>query len=90
MPLVMRRTSIPHDWLDHRAVVRLAFIAVTWIGIFLTRATVHSWLHRDERENEMVSNTLSNFFVPYGILLESLERMAYTTLKMRATNEVSS
>jgi hypothetical protein len=54
------------------------FIAVTWIGIFLTRATVHSWLHREEHENEMVGNALSNFFVLYGILLERLERMAYS------------
>jgi hypothetical protein len=45
------------------------FIAVTWIGIFLTRATVHGWLHRDEHANEMVSSALANYFVLFGILL---------------------
>lgn len=45
------------------------FIAVTWIGIFLTRATVHSWIHRETRANEMVGFTLSSFFVLFGFLL---------------------
>jgi hypothetical protein len=53
------------------------FIAVTWIGIFLTRATVHSWLHRDKRANEMVGSALSNFFVLYGILLGLLAVATY-------------
>jgi len=34
------------------------FIAFTWMGIFLTRATVHSWLHQEQRANEMVSLAL--------------------------------
>jgi hypothetical protein len=55
----------------------LTFIAVTWIGIFLTRATVHSWLHRDKRTNEMVGTALSNFFVLYGILLGLLAVATY-------------
>lgn len=54
-----------------------AFIAVTWTGIFLTRATVHSWLHRNERANEMVGSSLSNFFVLYGILLGLLAVATY-------------
>jgi len=54
-----------------------AFIAVTWIGTLLTRATVHSWLHREERANEMVGNSLSNFFVLYGILLGLLAVATY-------------
>jgi hypothetical protein len=45
------------------------FIAVTWIGIFLTRATVHSWIHRETRANEMVGFALSSFFVLFGLLL---------------------
>lgn len=53
------------------------FIAVTWIGIFLTRRTVHSWLHRDERANDMVGNALSNFFVLFGILLGLLAVATY-------------
>jgi hypothetical protein len=54
-----------------------AFVAVTWIGIFLTRATVHSWLHRDRRANEMVSLALSSYFVLYGILLGLLAVATY-------------
>ena len=53
------------------------FIAVTLLGIFLTRATVHSWLHRSERANEMVGVALSNFFVLYGILLGLLAVATY-------------
>jgi len=45
------------------------FIAFTWIGIVLTRATVHSWLHQETRANEMVSLALSSYFVLFGILL---------------------
>jgi hypothetical protein len=53
------------------------FVAVTWIGIFLTRATVHSWLHRDQRANQMVGDALSNFFVLFGILLGLLAVATY-------------
>jgi hypothetical protein len=53
------------------------FIAVTWIGIFLTRATVHGWLHRDEHANEMVSSALANYFVLFGILLGLLAVATY-------------
>jgi hypothetical protein len=53
------------------------FIAVTWTGIFLTRATVHSWLHRSKGSNEMVGVALTNFFVLYGILLGLLAVATY-------------
>jgi hypothetical protein len=53
------------------------FVVVTWIGIFLTRATVHSWLHRDEHANEMVGSALSNYFVLFGILLGLLAVATY-------------
>jgi len=53
------------------------FIAVTWIGIFLTRATVHSWLHRERRANAMVGLALSSYFVLYGILLGLLAVATY-------------
>src|SRR5215471_2191961 len=45
------------------------FVAITWIGIFLTRATFHSWLHREKRANEMVGLALSSYFVLFGLLL---------------------
>ena len=45
------------------------FVTFTWIGIFLTRVTVHSWLHREKRSNEMVGLALSSYFVLFGLLL---------------------
>ena len=45
------------------------FVGVTWIGIFATRATVHSWVHRETRANDMVGLALSSFFVLFGLLL---------------------
>lgn len=53
------------------------FVGFTWIGIFLMRATVHSWIYRDERANEMVSLALSSFFVIFGILLGLLAVATY-------------
>jgi hypothetical protein len=47
----------------------VVFIGFTWIGIFLTRATVHSWIHRRSGANEMVGTALSSFFVLFGLLL---------------------
>lgn len=44
-------------------------VGFTWIGIFLTRMTVHSWLHQDKRANEMVGLALSSYFVIFGLLL---------------------
>jgi hypothetical protein len=56
------------------------FLAVTWIGIFLMRATVHSWIHRDGRTNEMVGIALSSFIVLYGLLLGLLVVATYQNL----------
>src|SRR6516225_5018888 len=53
------------------------FIAVSWIGIFLTRRTVHSWLHRDKRAIHMVGDALTNFFILFGILLGLLAVATY-------------
>jgi hypothetical protein len=53
------------------------FLAVTWIGIFLMRATIHSWMHQDGRTNEMVGIALSSFFVLFGILLGLLAVATY-------------
>jgi hypothetical protein len=47
----------------------VVFVATTWAGIFLTRRTVHSWIHREQRANEMVGFALSSFFVLFGLLL---------------------
>src|SRR5215472_1193925 len=47
----------------------VTFVAFTWMGIFLTRVTVHSWLHQEKRANEMVGLALSSFFVLFGLLL---------------------
>jgi len=54
-----------------------AFVAVTWTGIFLTRATVHSWFHREQRANEMVGLALSSYFVLFGLLLGLLAVATY-------------
>jgi len=45
------------------------FVAVTWGGIFLVRATVHSWIHQEKRANEMIDAALQSFFVLFGLLL---------------------
>jgi hypothetical protein len=47
----------------------VTFVAFTWMGIFLTRVTVHSWLHQEKRANEMVGLALSSYFVLFGLLL---------------------
>jgi hypothetical protein len=46
-----------------------SFVAVTWAGIGLVRGTVHSWIHRDKRANEMIDSALQSFFVLFGLLL---------------------
>src|SRR5215471_10942826 len=53
------------------------FVAFTWMGIFLTRATVHSWLHQEKRANEMVGLALSSYFVLFGLLLGLLAVATY-------------
>jgi hypothetical protein len=69
------------------------FVAFTWAGIFLTRVTVHSWLHRDKRANEMVGLALSSYFVLFGLLL-GLVAVAtyqnYANVGDIVTNEASS
>ncbi len=53
------------------------FVAFTWIGTFLMRSTIHSWLHGDVRTNEMVGIALSSFFVLFGLLLGLLAVATY-------------
>ncbi len=53
------------------------FVAVAWIGILVVRKTMHAWVHREPRANEMVGFALSSFFVLYGLLLGLLAVAAY-------------
>jgi Protein of unknown function (DUF4239)/Single Cache domain 2 len=68
-------------------------IALTWIGILLTRVTVHSWFHREKRANEMVGLALSSYSVLFGLLL-GLVAVAtyqnYATVGDIVTKEASS
>jgi hypothetical protein len=52
-------------------------VAVTWAGIFIARLTVHSWLHREKRTNDMVGFALSSYFVLFGLLLGLLSVATY-------------
>ena len=53
------------------------FVALTFgLGIFLTRATVHSWLHREKGANEMVGVALSSFFVLFGLAVATFQNYA--------------
>jgi hypothetical protein len=52
-------------------------VAVAWTGTFVARKTVHAWMHREPRANEMVGFALSSFFVLYGLLLGLLSVAAY-------------
>jgi hypothetical protein len=47
----------------------VVFVAMTWLGIFLVRSTIHSWIHRHSRTNDMVDAALQSFFVLFGLLL---------------------
>ena len=53
------------------------FVGFTWVGIFLTRRTVHGWIHKEKRANEMVGVALSSFFVLFGLLLGLLAVVTY-------------
>lgn len=52
-------------------------VALTWAGIFIARLTVHSWLHREKRTNDMVGFALSSYFVLFGLLLGLLSVATY-------------
>jgi hypothetical protein len=45
------------------------FIGFTCIGILLTRATIHSWIHQQPSASNMMGTALSSFFVLFGLLL---------------------
>ena len=53
------------------------FVTVAWIGTVVVRKTLHSWVHREPRANEMVGFALSSFLVLYGLLLGLLAVAAY-------------
>ncbi|WGJ16424.1 DUF4239 domain-containing protein [Methylocapsa sp. D3K7] len=52
-------------------------VGLTWSGIFLTRLTFHSWIHREKRTNDMVGVALSSYFVLFGLLLGLLSVATY-------------
>ncbi|WP_036259453.1 DUF4239 domain-containing protein [Methylocapsa aurea] len=54
-----------------------AFVAATWLGIYLLRPTIRSWIHTDQRANDMVGFALSSFSVLYGLLLGLLAVASY-------------
>jgi Protein of unknown function (DUF4239) len=56
----------------------VAFGVVAVIGLLAFRATLHGWLHRGGRANEMVGHALSSFAILYGLLLGLLAVAAYT------------
>jgi hypothetical protein len=69
------------------------FVAVTWSGIFLVRKTIHPWIHRDKRANEMVGFALTSYFVLFGLLLGLLSVATYqnfTDLSSLVDKEASS
>jgi hypothetical protein len=53
------------------------FVAVTWAGIFATRVTYHSWIHKESRANDMIGFSLTSYFVLFGILLGLLAVATY-------------
>ena len=55
----------------------LAFIAITWVAIYVFRKFFHSWFHREKRSNEMVGFVLSSYAVLYGLLLGLIAVGAY-------------
>src|SRR5215469_16226498 len=62
------------------------FVGLTWIGIFVTRGTVHSWVHRETRANDMVGLALSSFFVLFGLLLGLVAVATYQNFASVADN----
>lgn len=54
------------------------FAVLAVLGLLLFRATLHGWLHRGGRANEMVGHALSSFAILYGLLLGLLAVAAYT------------
>lgn len=67
---------------DHPAwqmaiVFSLAFAAISVIGLLLFRASLHRWLHRDDKVNEMVGFAMASFSMLYGLLLGMLAVAAY-------------
>ena len=59
------------------ALFAAVFVAVTWIGTFLMRATVRSWIHTEPRANDMIGVGLSFFSVLFGLLLGLIAVASY-------------
>ena len=59
------------------ALFAVAFVGVTWAGIFALRPVVRSWFHGERGANDMVGFAFSSFSVLYGLLLGLLAVAAY-------------
>lgn len=69
------------------------FVATTWLAIFLCRRFFRSWLHREQRANDMVGFAFSSFSVLYGLLVGLLAVASYqnfSTVGDIVTKEASS
>jgi len=59
------------------ALFAAVFVTVTWLGIFVLRPTVVSWIHSKRPANDIVGVALSSFSVPFGLLLGLLAVASY-------------
>ncbi len=69
------------------------FILAQWALIFLFRRIFHTWFHRGNSTNEMLSFIFSSFFVLYGLLVGLLAVAAYqnfSSIDDLVTKEASS
>lgn len=55
----------------------VVFVSLTWLGIFVSRPIVRSWIHGGRSANDMVGFAFSGFSVLYGLLLGLLAVAAY-------------
>jgi hypothetical protein len=53
------------------------FVGVTWLGIFVLRRLVRSWIHGERSANDMVGFAFTAFSVLYGLLLGLLAVATY-------------
>ena len=75
------------------ALFAFVFVAATLFVIFFFNRFFHSWIHNDERTNDMVGFALSSFSVLYGLLVGLIAVAAYqnfSTVSDIATKEASS
>ena len=73
MPELFKHMSVT----QMAALFCLSALALTWLGVFLFRRLIHSWIHGRRNANEMIGLTLAAFAALYGILLGLLAVEAY-------------